>query len=49
LVTPASSYHPGGANVCLVDGSVRFIPDNIDANVWMGAGTIGGGESASLP
>jgi len=49
LVTPASSYHAGGVNVCLVDGSVRFIPDNIDATVWMGAGTIGGGESAALP
>lgn len=49
LVTPASSYHPGGANVCLVDGSVRFVPENIDAVVWMGAGTIGGGESAGLP
>jgi prepilin-type N-terminal cleavage/methylation domain-containing protein/prepilin-type processing-associated H-X9-DG protein len=49
LVTPASSYHAGGANVCLVDGSVRFVPDNIDATVWMAAGTIGGGESGSLP
>jgi prepilin-type N-terminal cleavage/methylation domain-containing protein/prepilin-type processing-associated H-X9-DG protein len=49
LVTPASSYHPGGANVCLVDGSVRFIPDNIDATTWMAAGTIGGGESLGLP
>jgi len=49
LVTPASSYHAGGANVCLVDGSVRFIPENIDATVWMAAGTIGGGESLGLP
>ncbi len=49
LVTPASSYHPGGVNVCLVDGSVRFAPENIDGVVWMGAGTISGGESDSLP
>jgi prepilin-type N-terminal cleavage/methylation domain-containing protein/prepilin-type processing-associated H-X9-DG protein len=49
LVTPASSYHPGGANVCMVDGSVRFVPDNIDATTWLAAGTIGGGESLPLP
>jgi prepilin-type N-terminal cleavage/methylation domain-containing protein/prepilin-type processing-associated H-X9-DG protein len=27
----ASSYHPGGANVVMVDGSVRFISETIDA------------------
>jgi prepilin-type processing-associated H-X9-DG protein len=26
----ASSYHPGGANLVMLDGSVRFINDNID-------------------
>lgn len=30
LVT-ASSHHPGGCNVCLVDGSVRFVSETIDA------------------
>ena len=49
LVTPASAYHPGGVNACLCDGSVRFVPDNVDADVWTSAGTISGGESASLP
>ena len=28
---PASSYHPGGANMTHVDGSVKFYNDNIDA------------------
>jgi len=30
-VVTASSYHPDGANLCMLDGSVRFISDNIDA------------------
>ena len=28
---PASSYHPGGAVMTHVDGSVKFYNDNIDA------------------
>jgi prepilin-type processing-associated H-X9-DG protein len=27
-----SSHHPGGGNFCLVDGSVRFIPETIEFN-----------------
>jgi prepilin-type N-terminal cleavage/methylation domain-containing protein/prepilin-type processing-associated H-X9-DG protein len=49
LVTPASSYHAGGANACLADGSIRFVAENIDGDVWMAAGTIAGGESLALP
>jgi prepilin-type N-terminal cleavage/methylation domain-containing protein/prepilin-type processing-associated H-X9-DG protein len=49
LVTPASSYHPGGINACLCDGSVRFVTDGVDADVWLAAGTIAGGEALSLP
>jgi prepilin-type processing-associated H-X9-DG protein len=49
LVTPASSYHASGINACLCDGSVRFVTDNIDADVWTAAGTISGGESGQLP
>jgi prepilin-type N-terminal cleavage/methylation domain-containing protein/prepilin-type processing-associated H-X9-DG protein len=49
LVTPASSYHPGGVNVALCDGSTRFVSETIDADIWTGAGTMQGGEVGNLP
>lgn len=30
-IISASSYHPGGVNVCMLDGSVRFIGDGVDS------------------
>ncbi len=30
-VTTANSYHSGGVNVCMGDGSVRFVSDTVDA------------------
>jgi len=42
--TPASSWHTGGVNVCMGDGSVRFVSDGIDFNMWRGMGTMAGGE-----
>ncbi|MCA9057138.1 MAG: DUF1559 domain-containing protein, partial [Planctomycetaceae bacterium] len=38
------SYHTGGVNALLVDGSVRTISDNIDFQLWRALGSRGGGE-----
>lgn len=40
----ARSFHPGGVNVLMGDGSVRFTIDAIDPKVWRGLGTRNGGE-----
>ena len=38
------SNHPGGANVLLSDGSVRFIKDSIQQQVWFALGTRANGD-----
>lgn len=38
------SYHPGGVNSLLMDGSVRFVAQNIERNVWHALGSREGGE-----
>ena len=40
----AQSNHPGGVNVMLADGSVRFIKDSINPQTWMALGTKSNGE-----
>ena len=44
---PASSNHPGGANVLMGDGAVHFIKDSIDLRVWRALATRNGGEVVS--
>ncbi|HTQ40968.1 MAG TPA: DUF1559 domain-containing protein [Pirellulales bacterium] len=39
------SKHPGGANMGMVDGSVRFISENIDAATWELLGGINDGNT----
>jgi prepilin-type N-terminal cleavage/methylation domain-containing protein/prepilin-type processing-associated H-X9-DG protein len=41
------SYHPGGANVLFVDGSVKFVKDSISLPSWLALGSRAGGEVVS--
>jgi prepilin-type processing-associated H-X9-DG protein len=43
----ANSYHPGGVNVGLCDGSVRFIKESIALPTWRAIGSRNGGEVIS--
>jgi prepilin-type N-terminal cleavage/methylation domain-containing protein/prepilin-type processing-associated H-X9-DG protein len=45
--TSASSNHPGGVNVAMGDGSVRFIKDSVSYQTWWALGTRNGGEVIS--
>jgi prepilin-type N-terminal cleavage/methylation domain-containing protein/prepilin-type processing-associated H-X9-DG protein len=41
------SRHPGGINVLLGDGSVRFVKNSVNPTIWVGLNTISGGEVIS--
>jgi prepilin-type processing-associated H-X9-DG protein len=43
----ASSQHPGGVNVLLGDGSVRFLKDSTSVMTWQALGSRNGGEVIS--
>jgi len=43
----ARSFHTGGANALLMDGSVRFFRDSIPLATWRALGTRNGGEVVS--
>ena len=47
LDTAARSLHPGGVNVALADGSVRFMKNTVSIPVWRALGTRNGGEVLS--
>lgn len=46
-LTAARSSHPGGVNVALCDGSVRFVKDSTATATWRALATRGGGELIS--
>jgi prepilin-type N-terminal cleavage/methylation domain-containing protein/prepilin-type processing-associated H-X9-DG protein len=41
------SYHAGGVNALMADGSVRFAKDTIDPTIWRGLSTTKGNEVLS--
>ena len=43
----ARSYHPGGVNCLMGDGSVRFVKGTINGQTWRALGTVAGGEVVS--
>lgn len=49
IVSPAGSYHPGGALMLLCDGSVQFGQETIDGNIWTAYGTRAGNETIPVP
>jgi len=44
---PPSSGHSGGVNVCMTDGSVKFLKDTVNLPTWWALGTRNGGEVIS--
>lgn len=44
----ARSRHPGGVNVSMCDGSVRFVSSTIAQSAWVAALSANGGESEQL-
>ncbi|WP_435019774.1 DUF1559 domain-containing protein [Tundrisphaera sp. TA3] len=40
----ARSYHPGGVNALMGDGSVRFVKSTINGFAWRALGSVAGGE-----
>lgn len=47
-VVSASSYHPGGSQIALGDGSVRFIAETIDVVTWRRMGDKADGQPVQL-
>lgn len=45
----ARSDHPGGVNVVMCDGSVNFVPNEIDEIAWKALATRAGGDRGEIP
>ena len=47
MQVPPSSRHPGGVNVMMGDGSVKFVKSTVSVATWRALGTRAGGEVIS--
>ncbi len=43
-IKSARSRHPGGANVLMADGAVRFVSDSVDLTTWRNVGARNDGQ-----
>lgn len=48
MFVSARSYHPGGVNMGMADGSVHFVRDSVDAAAYKAAGSRDGNEARHL-
>jgi len=46
-MAPPTSNHPGGVNMVMADGSVKFVKDTVNTTTWWAIGTRNGGEVVS--
>src|SRR5262249_18300457 len=46
-ISPPRSSHPGGVNLLLGDGSVKFVKDTVNLQTWRALGSRNGGEAIS--
>jgi prepilin-type processing-associated H-X9-DG protein len=44
-IITARSYHPGGVNVLMADGQVRFVGDGVNEKIWRAIATKSGSEA----
>jgi len=44
-IQTSRSYHTGGVNSALADGTVRFIANSVNTVTWSALATINGGET----
>jgi prepilin-type processing-associated H-X9-DG protein len=48
MFVSARSYHPGGVNMAMADGAVRFVDQSVDAAAYAAAGSRNGQEAKNL-
>jgi prepilin-type processing-associated H-X9-DG protein len=44
-IMTARSYHPGGVNLLMGDGAVRFVGDGVEEEIWRAIASRNGSET----